>query len=276
MREIYIILFAAFLSTTAIGQTCPTNGQIYDYAVGDTFEIYGSGQGTDGYVLEVVIARQNFPDSIVYMMKGWSGYPGNVDTEAIGRSVIYNIDSPAGPNFVGMFCSGCIGDSVTENYYCNGSTCTTSESCGGGSIWQQTLQSGLGLTNFTFGCQLGDPGDGNYENYQRGLVYYHKANGVMGGTFVQLFTGISTISMAAFEAGMSPNPAGFSSSLKVSEISSSPMHFKFFDAVGRLLMEKTVETNSTIIDFGNQVRGVYFWQLESNGSVLSRDRLVLQ
>jgi hypothetical protein len=54
------------------------------------------------------------------------------------------------------------------------------------------------------------------------------------------------------------------------------MHFKFFDAVGRLLMEKTVETNSTIIDFGNQVRGVYFWQLESNGSVLSRDRLVLQ
>jgi len=285
MRKLCILLLTGLLVTAGFGQTCPTIGQIYDYAVGDTFEIstssssFGGGSNSEyGRIdLDIVLTRQSFPDSIIYTIADWScDQYGVIGSEAVMQLKILNIDAPAAPNYTGAFCETC--DTIAYSYTCGTCSCTSSEQCAfGASSWSQTLQCGLGQTYLHVYCDFEeDPGDDISQNSEQRLIYYHKANGNVGGNFEPLVSAVSFLSIPGFKASLTPNPANTYSLLSVSELPGTPIYFKLFDAVGRLAIQKTPSLNSTSIDLQGQASGIYFWQVECNENILSRGRLVIQ
>jgi hypothetical protein len=280
MQRLCLIVLTFMAMYGGYGQTCPTIGQIYNYAVGDTFEItsgQNSGNGSSSWLdLEVVLARQSFPDSIVYTIADWSGIQnGDTASEKINQLAIYNLNQAAAPNYAGVFCITC--GTVNSNYSCDSCSCTTSESCIGGSTWSQTLECGLGQTYFNVYCDLsGDPGDANFSSYAQQLIYYHKANGNTSGNFVPLISAIPVLTINSFEARFNPNPSSGLSTLLLSRLPNSSINITLFDAVDRLVLRQTITSTSTFIDLVHQPKGFYFWQIESNENTIGRGKLLIQ
>ncbi len=58
---------------TAISQVLPTNAQVFNFAVGDTF-VYQMAENVDLFEMMVVLARQDGGDSTIYTLQHYFNY----------------------------------------------------------------------------------------------------------------------------------------------------------------------------------------------------------
>ena len=84
-------------------------------------------------------------------------------------------------------------------------------------------------------------------------------------------------SQQTLEVAISPNPMGDESVFALQGYSpQNPLRFTLFDPLGKTLREESFLDNTFILKKKNLPAGLYFWQIEAPGKVLSRGRIVVK
>lgn len=260
---------------------------VFDFAVGDTFQRVTDNPGGHKYVSEIVTDRRNYyPDSIVYTFYSISG-DGPTNTEYIETSIysvrVTKIDTPIFAHQRNS-CGSCnVGSQYTvshigvPNYvmeysytgfysgtYCQGSTSTTS---------QQWLGLGLGdtyTTNYTIG-QCFNTGN------SREMIFYRKANGATYGTpHNSLYTSISSVPSDLPTASLLPNPSSGHFTLTLSQQPNRNTSLRLYSFTGQLLSTHLLQNEATNIDVSTLPKGIYMWQLEADGKTIQNGKLIMQ
>ena len=128
----------------------------------------------------------------------------------------------------------------------------------------ETLTDSIGLTS-TYSAR-------DYVNFQLQLTWYHKANGEQWGAPVTIIsTGVNN--MASVK--LFPNPSSGEFSIQLSAAAQQEFRFELFDASGRWVYHQIVSNELTNIRLNGIGNGLYLWQLSNNDNVIDRGKLVL-
>lgn len=276
MKRIYLLLLLGFFSAGGFGQiTAPTRGEIYDFAVGDTF-LYtqtpmGPG-GTNLYFMNVILTATKSIDSFAYTYKRINaGYDRKVYSESTAGFSFAWLDSAyyyLKFNADSITLSTAGGDSVFRAYGSANGTCYNSGSPYSCVVnYELDARKGFGITRDYFSKQ-----DAAQLTY---LSYAHKSNGEMHGIPEYFVTGLEHIEQQHILT-ISPNPAISAFQLSFANPFQQEAHLQVFDAVGRIVKQELLINPHTTLDRGSLNDGVYFWQVSSGERILDRGKLVLQ
>ena len=281
LASILLILVAA----SGFGQAgqYATVGQIYNFAVGDTFEYYSGN-----YVLGIVTGRINYGnDSIVYSSNMFrQGTPGMQQS----TQIVTDLDSVFSYPWLLQYCytaypfpctledDTILIQNTDTLYQVTDNKLVVYPSCdddGGSDTSSENdlVQYGKGLgvillRQIILGSSCGDGGGEQ-------LIYAHKANGIIWGTPFYFPVGIHDLQSTNLSAGIFPNPISDEFNLQLNQQPLSALAFKMFDATGRLVFSKIISSISTAINRGNLANGVYLYTLQSSGQILKRGKLIL-
>lgn len=287
MRKFYFLVLISIFCFNGFGQTIslPTVREIYDFAVGDTFEYY-TNNGYELHDLYVIQQRIDYGDSIIYTVKNVDQSPLPVGTTITIRTLTWFIWNPDSVFYYNLdICDTCL-DSLTYSFSTNDTVYTVYEHYtiqvydDGIDEWvpqghreRISYQKGLGVIDDRDDYQGVWQMD-NIGVYEKTLIYYHKMNGSTMGTYY-LISGLED-NIAVINAGIFPNPATSDFQLKLSETPPKGTVFKLYDALGRKTKEQSINEISNNIIRGNLSNGIYFWQLESESGVISKGKLVFE
>ena len=283
MKKIYLLLFIVGFSFKGFSQCSPypTNREVYDYAVGDTFQYYFSANsGYYQYHYKIVTNRIDYGnDSIAYTIKQITSDWNNHITTSTNPSIIYYIDSTityrVGSTFDTVTCStdsGILLYHITF-YQSTGLYCDViQQNIFGISSNYVRFSVGLGTT-YSYLCSNTSPC--NYCT-SLSLIYAHKSNGyIYGHQHRSSFLSVEEIGNYN-SVSISPNPTTTSFTVQLSTPPSPETYFQLYDAMGRQLRREEINSNTTTINRNNLTSGIYFWQLVSGNRMLERGKLVME
>jgi hypothetical protein len=253
--------------------------EIYDFAVGDTFEYhFGESQGFQRYYYDIITQRfDNGNDSIVYTQNEISSN----SQPSIGRVVIRNLDS----TFQYIFGSGCNSNCAITNSFClvgPDSTCEMEKEIY--SNWPCEFGSTAVTTTTTVRCQkyLGTTWQesssticGFLSAHITNLIYAHKANGYIYGTQQGFVTAINNLS-EPLRISVYPNPANSYFYVQYKQATEISAQLKIFDLFGRLVKQIPVLKELNQVDRNSLSNGLYLWTAEDENNILQRGKIVLE
>ena len=268
------------------GLTHSTIRQVFDFHPGDTLEFetnYLIGGYTlcqkEGYYFDVYLSRQDGQDSIAYTCRsvGFDYYYPTSCSFQTGSSGV-NIHTALYTyldSSIFYYHTHTLGCDTTQFCYNDTSYIDTS-SYNGRKIdrhtegiriafsYDTTFADGLGQVEAGFGSEDNTQAQGGY-----GLVYYHLASGEVWGTpyYFNLYTGIQSPA-GDLTVSVTPDPVTDVLRVSVRESSALPVSFSLCDAMGRVVLSKTLSSPTTDITRDGIAEGLYFWNL----SIESADR----
>ncbi|MBA3681486.1 MAG: T9SS type A sorting domain-containing protein [Bacteroidetes bacterium] len=269
------LLFLVFISiiTIAQGQSTLTNGQVYDFDIGDTLQIrYNTpwnSQVPYKYETRVVLSKTitTNSDSIIYTIKSTFYTPPSTFSTSVITSTITNLSAIA-PLYNNT--SPCMGMLLDTMYF---NSCGIlvykkypgpSVSCTSQPFQQNTyLMKGLGGPYFDYFAVAGPPPE-NY--YKIELIYYSKNIGTCGS----LITTTKDVEKND-EFYIYPNPSTGRFTIKNASVIDQLI--KLFDLTGKLLLEQTTKGEITI-DATYLKAGIYNLQIKNLGAVLNKKLII--
>ncbi|MBP6732718.1 MAG: T9SS type A sorting domain-containing protein [Chitinophagales bacterium] len=288
MKKVYFLLLVILASASCFSQCTPypAFGEIYNYAIDDTFQyvtyINSAGSSFSGYEYQIIEARNNYGgDSIVYGIKSIQKTSLNNVTVSNQTQKIVKLDSAINTyNRQGakwmldtIFCGTDSGivlfttrwhvyDSVPcENFIVRGITDNI-----------RTYSPGLGETKSSYATNTSPC---NYYG-QTNLIYAHKADGFIYGTPYDFPTAVNELERQKGSIKVYPNPAFETFQLQIFNVQFGDAYFELFDAVGRRVKYEKVSSSTSTFERANTSNGVYLWQLKVNDDILERGKLVFE
>ncbi|MBS1612439.1 MAG: T9SS type A sorting domain-containing protein [Bacteroidetes bacterium] len=283
MKHIIPILFLIF-PLASFSQTLVRD--VFDFAVGDTFQLRTNNPGGEKYISQIVTNRQNYyPDSIVYTFHNiiYSNGPNTIETSTT-TARITKIDTPI---FVHQLyiCNSCTNNTqytesrigvtnyVTEysysSYYPN-PPCQDNTIHENGELWMGV---GLGITfqksHYSNACMNG--------GQRNEMIFYRKASGATYGTpHSSLYTSISNVPSNLPTVSLSPNPGSGYFTLELSQQPNRNTTLQLYSLTGQLLSTHLLQNEATNIDVSTLPKGIYMWQLEADGKTIQNGKLIMQ
>lgn len=277
IKELLIVIILLGNITWSSAQL--TNGQVYNYEVGDVHQIRGiyisGGSGSVTTQTDTVIYKSYSVglDSITYHIKRQMYDPPvifgapPIYTESVDTLLITNLNQPAN-HFTANSCLTPTDTSFTDTcgVYYERLSSDFDSSCFEPNFWYSKLYSGLG-------------GPYHYESSTVGgynvtwkLVYHNTVqNGECGTPAV--FASVDEKELSKLK--IYPNPSKGEIKIELSNSNSGSYSVSVFDVFGSQIMELKMESNFELIDLKNYSSGVYFVQLSNDNEVVSRERVVL-
>ena len=289
MKKFYKLFFLSFLFTNGFSQnpTPSTYSQVYNFEPGDSLEYYfrvdddnASHDYTEGYILYVITGSNQDSSSLNYQVNSVSSShssnpfhtlscgspPFSYSLNLKDSSILYALKDSD------ILCMG-VYDSVYVNQDFNGSKQNEVYRMCFESGWGQKFVDSLGQVSRHAYHQNSGFGAGEQES----LVYYHKANGTKWGTpYNFVVMGINDVIEESLDAQISPNPVKNTFQFHITESYNESATFKLFDALGRAVKQEIISSATTTLDRDNLSNGIYFWQLENEGKILERGKVVFE
>lgn len=283
------------------GLSFSTLGQVFNYAVGDSFEysydnygmynIYGStGNFTcGGYSLMVISSISYNGDTLVYHYRylwdntanstvactspfDYGGAPQYPFPAYSYADSTYNLSSPDSlTSSLYGFCSGgalCADSAFRNGNYNNHEQNSYNEFDGG---FYQTLGDSIGVIN-----------EGYFEEDNKSgedlrLIWYHKVDGDQWGTPVNIIpTGVKYLHANSIAVQLFPNPSNGQVSIQLSIPPSEITSFNLFELNGRPVYNQDVTNQTTELRMPGLSNGLYIWQLSIGNAVVARGKLLLE
>ena len=284
-----IFMLLSFFSRSQ-GLQQSTIRQVYDLHVGDTLEFKSDHRNVNGneeirrYTIRVIETRRDLSDSMVLEMNDktissivYSNMPSWADT-FVNQMIYTNLDSTI--LFYHVPTLGC-----DSNHVCHTDSAFIDSSFFNGRkmnrhLWGNPVAAeydtifteGLGMTNGGFGSE-------DYTEEQGGfsLIYFHLVSGEEWGNpyYFRMPDGLAEIGTSQ-KASITPNPALSSFRVCLAGILSNQNTFFLFDGTGRIIMQKDIMSESTVLYRGNISSGMYFWSLRSEEMNIGYGKLVFE
>lgn len=282
MKNLYLLFIILVLTGRGYSQggSIPTVRQVYDFAVGDTFEYYiTSNTAADVYYMNVVLVRTNFAnDSIIYVTKGIKIDSGATMQKDITNSTVLDLDSPCYKPWITahthLDSAVAVNDSfcITRmhsgySFYCN----EVGNYVNGRMNTTGQCKIGLGATD-TYNCLTGTVCDNCNDTY---LMYFHKADGSTGGTPYDFAGAISDL-INGLDIKVFPNPVNDHYELQLSATPPEDTYLQIFDNEGNLVKQELIHSLTNTYSRGNLVSGLYFWQVTLGDDILKRGQMIVQ
>ncbi|MES2620546.1 MAG: T9SS type A sorting domain-containing protein [Bacteroidota bacterium] len=280
-RSLLVAMFSMWMVCGA-QISYPTVREVYDFAVGDTFQYRRwTSFGTNLAYCRVILSRTDYAnDSIVYLSKNI--YTAFVDTSRLTIGVLdsaaYRQSFGNGWNNFSTSISTYAGDTAyaaqahtTITRYCD--PITGYKTFDLHADYQCAI--GLGET-FISVNDSGTAGNCAYSWYEQ-LVYLHKTNGIIAGTpDSSLFTTIEEIRNPQFAIRISPNPATTSVTLQLEQTPSSSTTFQLFDVTGRMILQKSLTETTNRVELSGVSKGMYLYNVQSDKERLGAGKLIVE
>lgn len=265
MKKLYLLLLLPFFFTKGFSQLIPsTVGEVYNFEVGDSFlyEAWPPGQYVlPNYYWKIIIQKtiSGNSDTIFYT------YYGNInDTFYNLSSSVLRLPLADSCNLWG-YCSfdsvyvdsskfGRKANSIFRGYVGLG---------GDDTIYHE----GLGMTR---DCHFSD--DLNLSGPCEEMIYYHKASGQIWG--LPLISDIISDQKPVQRITLFPNPVTGRFVLHYPFQLQS--NFLLFDVLGNKVKHEPITNATTTLQRDNLTNGIYFWQVESEGKILDRGKIVFE
>lgn len=259
---VYVLLFiSSFLSLNCFSQiTFPTNREIYNFSVGDTFiyEVYDGGcapqnsyQCTHDYWVTVISKSYSPDSSTVYYTYNHGGYSTNFSLP----DSFPNLDSAVILPPYATYLDNEIDTAYIDTlHYCTPTFIAVKENRYGLSdFFNTTYTVGLGKVGDSY---FHDQGSSPAGDFALDLVYYHKATLVCGRyDSTKLISNIPTLSPGQ-GLHLFPNPCHDKLYANVGSESST---FVISDAMGRVYQSGTM---STAIPVEELTAGLYYLKID--------------
>lgn len=140
------------------------------------------------------------------------------------------------------------------------------------SVYNETMYGdGLGITKLSSATE----DDRDIDRYVD-MRYYHKMNGATAGTALNIVTAISNPYGNNPGVEIYPNPTFSLFQLQLDEMPDEHTFFKLFDELGRLVKRQLITERTSAIYRNELANGIYFWQVEQQGKILNRGKVILQ
>ncbi len=264
----------------ASAQIYPTNAQVFNFAVGDTFVYqvaYDPQLQNRTFEMMVVIARQDSGNSTKYTLQhsfNYNSLNSYLTCDTVLQIINQDTSIVSCYNAYYSMADGCfcVQGGITGPYYGStswgdstlyfGGMCTN----GGGGFYQVNAIKGLGVVYIDSYCDGG--GEPAQEAQYCNLVYYHLTNGVIGGVANYYILGLPDLASGEVLIQLVPNPAYTQFEIKIEPALSEEADFKLFDALGNVLLNHKLNSNSTLIQRQNISSGIYFWQVDIGGKTV--------
>lgn len=272
MKKFYFLLICTFLVGNTFSQSfrIPTVREIFDVAVGDTFEY--RVMPNNYYRLDIITTRTPYHDSVAYTKISYYTFSTG---GTISNVTLLNIDSA----FYRKGTSDTIKYSIQNGDTVYQTTTWSSAQCFDSNhntyITETVVRSsgfmiGLGKT----GSSENIPCTGHSGSVQ--LIYAHRANGVIYGTPVySVFTGFDDVEVQN-SISVFPTSSFSNFQIQVTEPLHQQIYFTLYDALGRQAKQEMLLSATTTLNRENLNSGIYFWQAEAAGKILGRGKLFLQ
>jgi hypothetical protein len=285
MRFLCLLSFTLLLSLNGMSQCnpIPTNGEIYNFAVGDTLQYsISSNSGYSAYYYHVIESRNNYgTDSIVYGIQSITLPFGGQLSQSHYDQRIYHPDSATwqqpqtgwitdtltcftdtgllfhhvdSHGWVTVYCSG-IGEDISAN----------------GSSTDYYSQ-GLGKT-YSYSCSNTEPC--NSCSIVR-LVYAHKSNGFVYGNAYSFPSGINDFKQLDAFVEVYPNAVSQNFQLRLHGNLGQNLRFVLYDLCGQRLQQELISEPVTNFYRGQLAGGLYLWQIEGGQEVVRKGKLIFE
>lgn len=286
MKKLYFSLCLCLLFYAGNAQTFQplTWGEIYDYEVGDTFITarWWDGQPPIEFT-QTVITSKSFSagsDTVKYGFetKREMNFMGNPPSccqgisEGAGIMEYSNLTDTALQNILPQTSQGVVDTAVIQVdslYSSNGITYNRAD---------LDFYTGPCTTSFAYGAGLGDTYYFHMcyvDAYEVWMEYYHKKNGAMAGQPREFVTGVKEVANN-IQVVISPNPVKESFQLQLSAAPASQTYLHVYDALGREVRKESVLSSKNTFNRNGLAAGIYLWQLQAQGKILSHGRLAYE
>jgi hypothetical protein len=293
-KGLWFVVFSWWLGGSAQTLIPSTMREVYNFAVGDTFETQcerynlGGTQGcnSNSIAMVIVLSRTDSPDSIKYQMKrnnyfSWNchyQYGGTSTDSSLYTDVIILLDSSVFWDHAGHT-QGCDSFCVcfTDTFYVDSSLNNRKinshfEGCPGWAGSGVAYADGLGMISNGFGSE-----DYMLEQGGCGLSYYHKANGEVWGTPLS-FNIISDVkdvvdhnTIHAF-----PNPAISSLTIQSENTFPPQTTFQLFDLRGRMVLQQELSAKTTRVELVDVSSGMYLYNVVEGKEKVGSGKVVVE
>jgi len=274
-KSLLLVLISVIALRTYTQSLLPsTIGEVFNYEVGDSF-VYllmdTSHECEWAYYSEIyshIITQKYYSasfDTVFYSLNSY--HNGIVDTSLAYLNItnldgdIFNFDWPYGSS--GSDKSVFIDSNM---HHRKGDGRDYSESS---QIQQNIYHDGLGMTFEYYMNKL------TFDRFSISLIYYHKANGETWPPTLSEFTDIGRITLPVATI-IFPNPTQGVFQLELSARPHPATTLNLFDARGCKVRQEPITNILTVLRRENLVNGVYFWQVESEGRILDRGKIIFQ
>lgn len=294
MKKFYFFLLFSFFSMKGFSQSSSfsTFREVYDFEVGDTFETSSYSHHTivqphldqNGIQMDIVLSRQDSSDVVIYQFKqNYEGYwsDGTHSGSNNGTGNYYRtfslLDSTVYWNHTHLN-FGC-----DTNSNCSFDSVYLDSSLTSGKINEHRISDWASLNRIIYADGLGQvldvvaSEDFDVEQGGRSLIYYHKANGKKwGNPNYFIVDGINDLEGNELTIQVFPNPTITTFQLQLSSSIHQPTHFKLYEALGREVKEELISSTITTLSRENLSNGIYFWQVETEGKILERGKIIFE
>jgi len=276
MKKICFLFCFTILYSFGFSQSnsVPTIGQMNNYSAGDTLEWKVSnfeGGPPEWYQMVMFLSRTDYgDDSIVLCEDANSNYWGyqpetcsatlfldsayyyspfeDYDSSSITITLGDTIYQEWSHYYTAAPCNDYQTDSIIINLY-------SEYKLSIGNTYTSYNVNGCGVTDWT-------------------LIYYHKANGVQGGTFYDFTSGIADLTLTNVK--VIPNPVSSNFQLQFSDYPIAQTYLQIIDGLGRTVEQQEIHSSTTNINRGNLSNGIYFWQVKANNNIVAKGKLILE
>jgi len=295
-QGLFIIAFIFSLHVNTRAQLMPsTVREVYDFAVGDTFEYSGGysfnypiNPRYDIHRFEIIedkrVSLGNDTLYYTYRIKEqrnpW-GPPGISYSETIELRAYTNLDSFIidTPQNDTCYFSDLLYCEQDDSVYIDtvkfiGRKINTTYS--GVRSWGYSFSEFCeGLGAVYFGEFSEDPW---WPQGYSDLIYYHKANGEQWGT-PYYFTIVGIEEKQTINASVYPNPANEHVEISIPSVALSKhtsVQFQLFDIAGKAIQTQTIVSEKTLFTTAHLPKGIYYWRMASANQTLQQGKLVKQ
>jgi hypothetical protein len=277
----FILLFGLYGHTSYAQITFPTNREIYNFSVGDTFiyQYYRYNPNCPlmyiyqcSYDYCIIVTGKRFSTDSNTVFYTYSHYGFDL------YDSIPNLDSavilPPYPNYT---TNGLDTAYTDTTHYCIPRLIAYSENRYGLSdFFNKTYVSGLGVVGDSY---FADQGSSPASDYGLSLIYYHKDSLVCGSyDSSKLINSISTITNPTSPISVYPNPS--TGSFYFSGLTEGS-RIEVYDMMGQSAtsppaLSKGEGANSQVIDLSGRAKGIYFYRVMDHGNTIGQGKMVLE
>lgn len=287
MKFILLFVSLSLVHLTALAQPMSPSlrRDIYDFAVGDTFEYAGTTyQNMCSYSVSdmiIILAKQSMTNGVSYAVKVNSasshppcgGYPGYVNSVTFTDTLRYaDLDSTIFYYHDSLYyhrdsvladIDTIYLDSVMQYRKLNEHFWHFGACCAADTIYAE----GLGLVSASYFSEDYTASQGGY-----GLQYYHKASGDVWGTARYFTVGIAEVD--ELKLSLYPNPSSGSVSIQT-DADEGGAKLIIYDIRGRILMSRPIDhtVRDLELPFAD---GCYIWQMVAKDGRETSGKLLIQ
>lgn len=292
MKKLCHLLVALSIFTDVYSQLTPsTLGQVFNLAVGDSFEYtnteseYVSGGGDEyfGYDLLIVDSVMTKAAGYYYYCSAtritvhssnggygtspqpWDYRQPNSEIIDTSSSAYFIVTAPDSSIFSIYDTVGNLStDEISDTSQYHGRKQNSYSSAFGEASLAETYVEGIGLTNRSVNSY------GTSDYVQLMLIYYHKADGELWGSYTTFPLAVNEVPLPELKAKISPNPITEQFQLTLSVLPSQKLYLNIFDVAGKEIRQEEVHSAINTYQRSNLSAGSYFWQLASGSNVYYR------